>query len=81
MSNEQNQSDAKAHPVHTLVTCDELKHICEAVVELTRIRAAGCSHLCVENFSPDLLGKMLSELAVHKSGMIRASAFLEAKDM
>ena len=55
---------------NTIITCDELKHICDMVVELTKIRAAGCSHLSVGNFAPDLMAKLLSELLMHKQGMV-----------
>lgn len=71
MSNEQEQSGTKAHPVDTLVTCAELKHICDTVVELTKIRAAGCSHLAVENFAPVLMAKLLAEFSMHKKGMMQ----------
>lgn len=65
------ESDATAHPVDTLVTCAELKHICDTVVELTKVRAAGCSHLAIENFAPELMAKLLAELSKHKKGMMR----------
>lgn len=71
MSNEQNKIDANENSVYGLVTCAELKHICDVVVELTKIRAAGCSYLAVENFAPELMAKILTELSMHKKGMIR----------
>jgi hypothetical protein len=50
------------------ITSDDIKHICDAVVELTKIRAADCPHLAVENFSVELFGKMIAELEARKSG-------------
>lgn len=71
MELETEKSNALACPVDTLVTCAELKHICDTVVELTKIRAAGCSHLAVENFAPEIMAKLLAELSMHKKGMMR----------
>ena len=30
-------------------------------VELTKLRQAECKHLCIENFAPELLGKLIRE--------------------
>jgi uncharacterized spore protein YtfJ len=53
------------------VTPDELRIVCDTVVRLTDIRQRGCKHLCVENFAPEMLRKMLIELVDHKQGMVR----------
>jgi len=47
------------------MTTDELKEICALVVELTKLRQAECKHLVIENFAPELLGKLLRE---HRDG-------------
>lgn len=57
----------------TSITADELREICTAVVELTRIRQSGCSHLCVENFAPEIMRKMLYELQMYRIGYARAA--------
>ena len=40
---------------------DELRELCTLAVELTRLRQNECKHLCIENFAPELLGKLLAE--------------------
>ena len=40
---------------------DELRELCAATVELTRMRQNECKHLCIENFAPELLGKLIRE--------------------
>ncbi len=54
------------------VTAEELHIICDTTVRLTAIRQNGCSHLCVENFAPEMMRKLLLELQMHKQGMVRA---------
>lgn len=39
----------------------ELKEICDLVVRLTELRQEKCKYLCIENFAPELLGKLLTE--------------------
>jgi len=40
---------------------DSLKEICKATVRLTELRQNECKHLCIENYSPELFGKLLYE--------------------
>lgn len=54
------------------VTAEELRIVCDTTVRLTAIRQNGCSHLCVENFAPEMMRKLLLELQTHKQGMVRA---------
>lgn len=60
-----------ASPIEPVVSCDELKIICDTVVELARIRQRGCNHLCVENFAQQCLGQLLTELQLNKEGKLR----------
>jgi hypothetical protein len=39
----------------------DLKAICELVVDLTRLRMEEVPHLCIENYAPELFGKLLVE--------------------
>lgn len=43
------------------MSIDELKELCALTVELTKLRQAECKHLCIENFAPELLGKLIRE--------------------
>ncbi len=43
------------------MTPDELRELCTLVAELTRLRQNECKNLCIENFAPELLGKLLGE--------------------
>lgn len=61
----------KSNPLERVVSCDELKIICDTVVELARIRQKGCNHLCVENFAQQCLGQLLTELQLNKEGKLR----------
>lgn len=40
----------------------ELRELCALTVELTRLRQNECKHLAIENFAPELLGKLIREL-------------------
>lgn len=40
---------------------EELRELCALTVELTRLRQNECKHLCIENFAPELLGKLIRE--------------------
>jgi len=40
----------------------ELRELCALTLELTRLRQSKCEHLKIENFAPDLLGKLICEL-------------------
>lgn len=57
--------------VEPVVSCDELRIICDTVVELAKIRQKGCAHLCVENFAQECLGQLLTELKINKGGKYR----------
>ncbi len=41
------------------MNADELRVLCDAVVRLTELRLKECGHLCIENFAPELLAKMI----------------------
>lgn len=43
------------------MSIDEFKELCALTVELTKMRQAECKHLCIENFAPELLGKLIRE--------------------
>jgi hypothetical protein len=40
---------------------EELRELCTLTVELTRLRQNECKHLYIENFAPELLGKLIRE--------------------
>ena len=40
---------------------EELRELCALTVELTKLRQNECKHLCIENFAPELLGKLIRE--------------------
>ena len=50
----------------TELTSVELKHICDLVVKLTEIRVSQCNHLCIENFSSQLLEKLIASVIASK---------------
>jgi hypothetical protein len=52
------------------ITNEELKVICDTVVELTKIRQTGCKHLCVENFAPKCMANLLRELSLSKENIV-----------
>jgi hypothetical protein len=41
------------------MSTEELKAICDLTNSLTRMRWEECRHLCIENFAPELFGKLL----------------------
>ena len=43
------------------MSIEELRELCALTVELTRLRQNECKHLCIENFAPELLGKLIRE--------------------
>jgi hypothetical protein len=45
----------------TVMSIEELRELCALTVELTRLRQNECKHLCIENFAPELLGKLIRE--------------------
>ena len=40
----------------------QLKIICDMAIELTVIKMRSCEHLNIENFTPELLSKLLSSI-------------------
>jgi len=40
----------------------QLKIICDMAIELTVIKMRNCEHLSIENFTPELLGKLLASI-------------------
>lgn len=43
------------------MSIEELRELCAMTIELTRMRQVECKHLCIENFAPELLGKLIRE--------------------
>ena len=43
------------------MSIEELRELCAVTVELTRLRQNECKHLAIENFAPELLGKLIRE--------------------
>jgi len=43
------------------MTANELRVLCDLTVALTEIRARYCNNLCVENFAPELLIKLIQD--------------------
>lgn len=52
------------------ITVDELKAVLTSVTELTELRMKETPHLSVENFAPELLGKLLLKLSENKRGIV-----------
>ena len=50
------------------LTTDELKIICDTVVRLAELRQKECSHLSVDDFAKECMGKLLTSLMAHKEG-------------
>ncbi len=44
------------------MNADQLRELCTLTLELTKLRQAECKHLCIENFAPELFGKLIGEL-------------------
>jgi len=63
MTAEQTQDTPKIGPVDSVeqivVSADVLRVLCDATIRLAEIRQRGCSHLCVENFAPECLMKLI----------------------
>ena len=38
-----------------------LRIICSAMIKLTELRQNECKHLCIENFAPEIFGKLIKE--------------------
>ena len=49
------------------VTPDQFRILCDIVVKLTELRQKECAHLCIENYAPELLAKLM---AATNSGMV-----------
>lgn len=43
------------------MTVNDVESICHLTVELTKLRQLDCKHLCIENFAPELFGKLIRE--------------------
>lgn len=41
------------------MTTEQFTAICDLTVRLTELRLKGCGHLCIENYAPELLAKLL----------------------
>jgi hypothetical protein len=39
---------------------EELREICKLTAELTKTKQGECAHLSVENFAPELFGKLIT---------------------
>lgn len=50
------------------MTVNDIESICKLTVELTRLRQAECKHLCIENFAPQLFGKLIREFSDAEHG-------------
>lgn len=46
------------------MTIDEFKVVCDLTLELTKLKMGKVGHLCVENFAPEILEKLIK---VHES--------------
>ena len=44
------------------LTKDELETLSHLTIELTKLRLSGCDHLCIENFAPELLAKLVAAI-------------------
>lgn len=64
-------AEVSASELKHLVSCDELREICELTIKLTELRQNECKHLCVENFATELFSRLLQELSMNKQGMVR----------
>ena len=53
-----------------LVSCDELREICDLTIRLTELRQRECKHLCVENYAPEVFLLLLSKMSMHKRGLV-----------
>ena len=43
------------------MSIEEFKELCKLTVELTKLRQNECKHLCIENFAPELLARLIRE--------------------
>jgi hypothetical protein len=42
-----------------MITDERLKILCDLTFKLTEIRQKECHHLCLENFAPELLARLI----------------------
>lgn len=42
------------------MTTEDFKEVCGLVVRLTEMRMKDCPQLCIENYAPELLAKLLA---------------------
>lgn len=42
------------------MTAEDFKEVCGLVVRLTELRMKEVPHLCIENYAPELMAKMLA---------------------
>lgn len=57
----------KQSQVHLKISTEEFQTICDMTVRLTEIRQRGCAHLHVENLAPEIMRKLMNELARFKA--------------
>lgn len=50
------------------MTVNDIESICRLTVELTKLRQSECKHLCIENFVPELFGKLIRQFADAEHG-------------
>lgn len=43
------------------MTHHEFSQICNLTLELIKLRQQECSHLCIENYAPEIFGRLLME--------------------
>ena len=41
------------------MTADDFREVCVLTVRLTELRLKDCPHLCIENYAPELLAKLI----------------------
>jgi len=46
------------------ISIEELKVIAAMTIKLTKLRQEECAHLCIENFAPELMAKLIDVLPV-----------------
>jgi hypothetical protein len=66
--------DGKAVPQQPMVPpgaigADDLRELCALTVELTRLRQNECKHLCIENFAPGILQKLIQARLLQHEAM------------
>lgn len=59
------------------MTVNDVESICRLTVELTKLRQNECKHLCIENFAPELFGRLIRELDNAERGFLPAARNLD----